>query len=405
MEIINPNNNYALFIAKVDSNGVAQWLKPINASYTPRTNGFDQALQVTEDGSTLFVAHNLNNRMNFLRLDEEGTLQGATLGTASGTSISDLYLYNNKFYFTGSFTGSFTFGAKSVTSSGERDQYVGEMELTGAVNWIRNYGGLGSQNANGITVNENGIFVAGDYYKTATMGTQTFTAQNSSHLISKLDFNGGLSKVISPPGGGYLPISYAIDISTDGQNLYVIGRYYESVNFGSKTITTGNSQGSYLATFGCDLSFLNAYVKTNGSEVPYAIASSPRFTVMTGSASPNAVFNSGQIFREMYTYNTSVGRINNESVTISCVPLAFNSEKENRQIVQGAPNPSYDRFHLKWEQQELYQVKVTNVRGEEVQHIEGLGTEVILGDELVSGLYLISIKLNGQFYSMKWVKL
>ena len=406
LELVNKNNDYALFIAKVDSNGVAQWLKPISASYMPRYYGIQHALKVTTDGSTFFVAHSLNDRMNLLRFDGEGTLQGATTGTASGKSISDIFLYNNKVYFAGTFSGSLTFDTKSVTSSDKDDQFVGEMGLTGAVNWIRSYGGLGSQFVNSITVNDNGIYVAGAFYKTATMGSQTFNSENSSHLLTRLDFNGGLTKAISPTVGGFYPEANAIKISTDGQNLYVVGSYYGSINFGSKTIKTGISTDSYLAAFGCNLNFLNVYtIESDGIESPYSVASSPSYTVMTGYVNTNVVFNSTKIPSDMYGFNTAVGRINNEIVSTICVPLAFNYEKEARHIVQGWPNPSYDDFHLKWDKEESYQVKVTNVRGEEVQYLEGLGTEIILGDELVSGLYLISLKLNGQLHSVKWSKL
>ncbi|WP_343748644.1 gliding motility-associated C-terminal domain-containing protein [Fluviicola sp.] len=79
---------------------------------------------------------------------------------------------------TGQFFGTVTFGSTTLTSAANsKDFFILKLDPAGNVLWARKEGGTGPDNANKLTVdNQNNIIVTGDYQGVATIGSNTFTS-------------------------------------------------------------------------------------------------------------------------------------------------------------------------------------------------------------------------------------
>lgn len=156
-------------------------------------------------------------------------------------------------YATGFFNGPAVFNNDTIVSTGSApDVFVVKYDPSGNVAWLTRGGGTGSDYAYGIAVDSAGTcYVGGFFDASATFGTTTLTANNSSTdiFIGMIDTHGGFSNAVSA-GGSAVDVMTAMSQDAQG-NCYVTGTFNSpSITFGNSTITyTGSGTDAYVAKF------------------------------------------------------------------------------------------------------------------------------------------------------------
>ncbi|RSK50362.1 SBBP repeat-containing protein [Hymenobacter rigui] len=152
-------------------------------------------------------------------------------------------------FVTGSFQGTLTLGATTLTSTGDYDAFVAKLLPDGSYAWAVQAGGRGADFGTGIALDASGnVHVAGRFESyTATFGQQQL--QNISYgpslFLARLSPDGKFQRVLSAggPDDNYIyPQALALDAAG---NAYVTGglRGY-GVAFGLHSV---NSWGGYNA--------------------------------------------------------------------------------------------------------------------------------------------------------------
>lgn len=210
---------------------------------------------------------------------------------------------NDNIYITGGFTKVSRFGKTILTSAGSDDIFVAKLSPNGDVLWVKQAGGTGTDDGYAIGVDSSGnVYITGTFTGTATFGpTQLSSAGGYDIFWAKLDKDGkwlkaisnggtsadyGLSLAIDSSGNSYITGQVTIPNVTKGGadiyiakldnqgkilwfrtagsssseegkgiavdskgNIYVTGRFYSSVVFGSTTLTSKGSSDVFVVKY------------------------------------------------------------------------------------------------------------------------------------------------------------
>ncbi|WP_337040969.1 SBBP repeat-containing protein [Emticicia sp. 17c] len=234
----------------------------------------------------------------------------SAIATAGGTEAdfpANMAIDNaGNIYVIGSYKGTSTFGANTISSNGDYDIFVAKYDKNGILKWVKSGGGTGEDFGYGICVDGSGnVYITGKYKLTATFGAlTTTTAAASSMFIVKYDNNGNEQWVKSTTPGGTITLSqiFPQDIAIDSNgDLYITGGFYGTVNFGSFTRSTAPGSSNAFITK-CDSSGEFQWVQTLVSlfqQTGYNIAVDSNNNVyVTGTFADNIVF--GSISKRSY---------------------------------------------------------------------------------------------------------
>lgn len=179
------------------------------------------------------------------------------VGNAGSDEISNIRAgADNRLYVTGDYTQSITLAGNSFSASGGGiDMFVTCFDSSLTTNyWGATGGGSGTDVLQDVVPYNSGgateyAYVTGYFANTATLGSNSVTsAGNRDFLIAKVDTNGNWIWAESGGSSG-LDQSFAIDINSTGDRLYVAGQWVGSMTIGSQTyISNGNSDG-FIAYF------------------------------------------------------------------------------------------------------------------------------------------------------------
>lgn len=140
-------------------------------------------------------------------------------------------------YLTGQFSDTFAMGSTTVSSKGGIDLYVVKLDPKGAIQWVQTAGSSQSDAGNDLVLGPKGnVYITGIYNNSIALGTYTLSSQGARDaFVAALDSSG---KVLWAQTGGGVnredPLSIAVDSSG---NLYAVGFFNGTANFGSTTIT------------------------------------------------------------------------------------------------------------------------------------------------------------------------
>ncbi|WP_247232093.1 SBBP repeat-containing protein [Telluribacter sp. SYSU D00476] len=189
-------------------------------------------------------------------------------------------------YVTGSFQSTATFGTTTLTSRGSNDVFIAKYNSNGDILWAQQAGGTDSDGVSDIAVDENGnAYIIGSFTGTATFGAFTLTAvahsraTDSNLFVVKYNSAGEALWVRQESGMG----SFGSGIAVDGSgNVYVTGTIYigaftPDIHI-AKYTTTGEIQWSGFigrmggTEYGADIAVDkngNVYVigRTHGSQI------------------------------------------------------------------------------------------------------------------------------------------
>ena len=162
---------------------------------------------------------------------------------------------DDRLYVTGDFTQSITLAGNSNTASGGIDLFVTCFDSSLTTNyWGATGGGAGIDVLQDVVPYSNGAateyaYVTGYFAGTATLGgTSVTSAGNIDFVIAKVDTNGNW--IWSESGGGSgADQSYAIDINSAGDRLYVAGQWVGTMTIGSSTYASNGNEDGFIAYF------------------------------------------------------------------------------------------------------------------------------------------------------------
>ena len=166
-------------------------------------------------------------------------------GGTSDDSGFDIAIDNlNNSIVTGSFLGTVTFGATTLTSAGLSDIFVVKYDPNGNVLWAKQAGGVAQHDFGEAVATDksgNGI-VTGFFGGTAIFGMTALRSVGGWDIfVSKYDANGSLLWV--KQAGGAIQ-DQGLDIATDALgNSFITGTFDGTASFGTFTLISAGGQG------------------------------------------------------------------------------------------------------------------------------------------------------------------
>ncbi|MBI3725735.1 hypothetical protein HY251_17550 [bacterium] len=251
------------FVARYDSKGGVVWAQGIGGAADDVANAVvaqgegtfsvagsfsgsvklgPSATLVSAGGTDAFVA----------RFHESGTLIWARAagGTGDDAAFGLAALGDGGTIAVGSFLGSATFGATTLTSAGGADAFFARYGIDGSVTWAKQIGGTLDDGALSAAAFPDGTFaVAGFFRGTATFapGKTLASSGDSDAFLARYDASGALlfsAKI----GGAGADRALGMAPFADG-SVVVTGAFSGAATAGAKALTSSGAGDGFLARF------------------------------------------------------------------------------------------------------------------------------------------------------------
>ncbi len=435
------------WIIKLDNTGTTQWQQLFGGS------GNDRAYSVkpTSDGGYMVSGYAAatstngtldgvikpgNNDFWILKLDNTGTIQWqkALGGAGSDQSLAyDLIVETDGYVFTG--LSASTDGA--VTGNkGNSDHWVVKTDLTGAIQWQKSLGGTGADQANSITVaNDGGYIIAGhvsaggiadakggqDFYITKVKGFQNCTefteatiCQGTTYSFHGTDYTTEGDHITTVPDGD-ATLTQALRLhvnptyTTSQTEMICDGDTY---NFYGTILTIANTYTHVLQSIhGCD-STIVLTLTLNPLPTPTITASGS--TLSTGAfSSYQWLLDDAEIdgaTSQMYTAtengNYKVVVTDGNGCSDMSAVFAFTAtgiwNAVHANGISVHPNPVDHELNIALTSNTTYEISLSNLQGQEVLYQEEvMGSTTVDVQALPSGIYLLKIWENETLRSVQ----
>ncbi|MFC1898590.1 SBBP repeat-containing protein [Candidatus Cloacimonadota bacterium] len=144
-------------------------------------------------------------------------------------------------YFAGFFAGSANFNSVNVTSNGDKDIFIVKLDVNGNYHWLECAGGIGYDTVNSITTDTHGnVYVTGRFQDSIDFGSINLGAFGYNDIfVAKLDSSGNWLWAVKA-GGIYWDEGFSISIDSEG-NSYVTGSFAGTASFGAINLSTSTS--------------------------------------------------------------------------------------------------------------------------------------------------------------------
>ncbi|MBK6398872.1 MAG: SBBP repeat-containing protein [Bacteroidetes bacterium] len=155
-------------------------------------------------------------------------------------------------YVTGSFRGSISFGATTLTANGTGNFFIAKYDSSGTPLWAQKAICGAAQSGKSICVDKDGGVYATGTFEDSTISFGNFSISAVSPILGtdvflvKYDASGNVLWATGG-GGGSTDISNAVNADNKG-NSYITGVYRNSITFGTTTLTAANSGGASVFT-------------------------------------------------------------------------------------------------------------------------------------------------------------
>ncbi|MDB6035541.1 MAG: hypothetical protein JWM16_5879, partial [Verrucomicrobiales bacterium] len=266
--ISSPNGGYTeTFVAKVSPAGVVVWARVMNCQYHDSGKGItvDSSGNVFVTGSFTGSASpgttNLNSTggsedMFLSKYDSDGNflwmVQTAGYSSEAGNAVT-VDASGNAFV-AGYFNGTVDFGGTNTLNSynGTTDGFLAKYSPGGALLWVRQMGGTGSDLARGVTVDRAGnAIVTGDFADTAMFGAVCLITKGSRDIfVAKYSPTGSVLWV-QQAGGPSDDYGNAVAVDSSG-NCFITGNFSSSLNLGGTNLSTFGGYDVVTAKFDKD---------------------------------------------------------------------------------------------------------------------------------------------------------
>jgi hypothetical protein len=200
--ILTNSNDLGAFVAKYSPAGKLLWARAGDGS--GRTIAYAVSVDMKDNvliagfftRAVQFTGTRLEStgaRDAFLvKYQADGTLAWADVFGGPGNDAIRALASDGRgnIFITGSFQGDLTIGAENLTSAGDRDVFIAELETDGKPVWARSVGGIETDNGYGIaTDGHGGVYVTGSFASTAAFNGIALSSAGSDDLfILKLNY-------------------------------------------------------------------------------------------------------------------------------------------------------------------------------------------------------------------------
>ena len=196
---------------------------------------------------------------------------------------------------TGYFSDTANFGYFSVTSSGIDDIFVAKINPDGDWLWATSAGGTSFDQGNAITFDDAGYcYVTGGFVEIATFGNTTLTGSTGDNIfVAKIDGFGDwhwATQSVSTAGC----LSNAITMN-NSENIFVAGFFWDSITFGSQTLTSIGDYDVFVAQLGmpvyADDELISAEPQLSNYPNPFNPSTTIEFSTQNESNIELTIFN------------------------------------------------------------------------------------------------------------------
>lgn len=162
---------------------------------------------------------------------------------------------NGDLYLTGTFEGTITVGATSLTSLGSLDVFVAKWRpATNSFVWAQRAGGTFVDHAVAVAVNGSSVYITGSLNSpTANFGAIVVNPVPGSSFgdyssyVAKLTDAGATGAFVWATGFGGIADDDAKALAVSGSNVYVGGTFEGTASFGGTTLTSAGDVDSFVA--------------------------------------------------------------------------------------------------------------------------------------------------------------
>jgi hypothetical protein len=146
-------------------------------------------------------------------------------------------------YVTGYYSGTATFGSTVLTSAGSTDIFIAKYNNAGTLQWAISAGGTGYEESVDIAWakttgmgRESFVYITGIFTGTATFGSTPITSPTGQSVFVAR-YNDGAAFGWVRQGYATYNSVYSSAITADlNNNVYITGKFYSTVNFGSLSL-------------------------------------------------------------------------------------------------------------------------------------------------------------------------
>ncbi len=259
--------SYDTFTAKVNANGSFVWAtrgggtgNDVARGVSARANGWSIITGVFS-GTATFGSTTLTSAGSVdtftAKVNANGSFAWATRGGRShfdsGQGVSARA--NGSSIITGSFNGTATFGATTLTSAGSDDTFTAKLNANGTYAWATRGGGTSADAAFGVSALANGSSIITGYFSgTATFGTTTLTSTGSRDTFTAKVNADGTYAWATRGGGTDGDVARGVSARANGWSI-ITGAFRGTATFGSTTLTSTGSDDTFTAKVNANGSF------------------------------------------------------------------------------------------------------------------------------------------------------
>jgi hypothetical protein len=279
---VTSGNTDNIFVVKLNSSGVVQWV------YTAGAQGRDRGRKIALDSSgNVYVVGYYQQTVDFgggdvtsnqsfdaflLKLNSSGAFQwvksyGGTLGNDLGRDVA--IDSSDNIYMLGAFRTTVDFGGGNITSNGNADVFLVKLNSSGVFQWVYTAGGTGDDGVRALALDSgDNPYITGNFASTVNFGGGNITAANSNDLfILKLNSSGAYQNIYTS-NIDTTTKAKGLFIDSSG-NIYATGTFQNTVNFGGGNITT-SGKDIYLLKLNSSFAFqwVKRFAVDNGEAGP-----------------------------------------------------------------------------------------------------------------------------------------
>lgn len=234
----------------------------VNGSSVYLVGAFNSPL-ATFGGLTLTNANPVRSADLFVaKLTDAGSSASFTWAQRAGGSESEsvdaLAVSGSNVYLAGTFASpTLTLGTTTLIDFAKRDVFVAKLVdngTTSAFAWAERGGGRDDDEAKGLAVSGNSLYLTGNFEGSIIFGTSGPSVTSAGGLdifVTKLTDNGSRATYNWVQRGGGPDNDYVRALATNGQNVYVAGEFVgATATFGPTTLanaSTGRATDGFMA--------------------------------------------------------------------------------------------------------------------------------------------------------------
>jgi hypothetical protein len=207
---------------------------PIFAGHFAGSIGIDKEMLSSQGSEDGFVS----------RLYSGASDWAFSFGDSLKQTVLDVHSNGAQIAFTGEAVGSFDLRGHQVSSSGDQDLLLALADGTGAVIWAKTYGDDQSQAGRGVYLTQDSIYLTGQFNGVMNLEGHTLTSEGSDMFVSRHDLAGDCLWAKSFGGFG-TQRGQSLYVSPSG-DVYVVGTFTDSVDFGGGQLTAKDVDGVIL---------------------------------------------------------------------------------------------------------------------------------------------------------------